>query len=87
MTAARHGRHACQVSPNHEGHSNERGSHDDQEIHPVATLSEKRVRKLFELQVREYIALYRPDLGEVSVEIGPGNTVAKVRSKSGKKPQ
>jgi len=31
------------------------------------------------LQIREYVERYHPELGEVSVEIEPGNTVATVR--------
>jgi hypothetical protein len=50
-----------------------------------ASLNTKRARKLLELQVREYIQRNRLDLGDVSIEIGPGNTVAKVRRKSREK--
>jgi hypothetical protein len=48
---------------------------------------DKRKRKPLELQVREYIERYHPDLGDVSIEIKPGNTIATVRSRPRSKPR
>jgi len=52
-----------------------------------AALKSKRMRKILELQVREYIANYHPELRDASVEIGPGNTIARVRRNARDKSQ
>ena len=48
-------------------------------------LKAKRQRKILELQVREYIERYHPEFGEVSVQVSPKHTVARVRCKSREK--
>ena len=50
-----------------------------------AALKAKRQRKILELQMREYIARYHPEFGEVSVQVSPENPVARVRRKSREK--
>lgn len=42
----------------------------------------KRMRRLLEQQVQEYVDYYYPERGKVSVEISPCGTFAAVRSNS-----
>ena len=44
----------------------------------------KRMRRLSELQVQEYVDRYYPDWGTVSVEISPCGTFASVRNATAK---
>lgn len=48
-------------------------------------LRAKRHRKILALQVREYIERYHPEFGEISVQVSPENTVARVCRKSREK--
>jgi hypothetical protein len=41
----------------------------------------QRLKKLLELQVLEYIERYHPEFGDVTIEISPDNTIARVRAK------